>query len=498
MGDAIVKGMTDLVFWPAHQLAIAIRGRHVSATEVLAAHLQHIEKHNPQLNAIITLNAEQATVQAKAADEALVRGELWGPLHGVPVTFKDLFETAGVRTTFGSKPCANYIPRQDVEVVQRLRKAGAILLGKTNLPDRGADFQTNSPIFGKTNNPWNLKYTSGGSTGGGAAAIAAGLSPLDIGNDLGGSLRIPAHFCGIYGLKPTEHRVPYSQRSYPRKMRYMLGVGPMARSVEDLRLALSIIEGPDGKEWEISPLTRTSCTDRTAELHSPPKLIWTEQFGDVPVDAQTRAAIATVVSKLEDQGWIVEAVTPKAINFAALWQTFGELCGCQIGLVQNDLLRGAGRTIVNAIPPQILPDGPIAYGVLRGITLSMSDYLYTLTQRDSFTHQIETFLAPWDAWICPVTPGPAFTHRSTQSWVRSPLEVGQQKIPYWTWGMSYTSPFNLTGNPVVTLPIAISETGLPIGLQLVGKRWQDEHLLAIAQQMSDVIGEMQIPTGYAA
>lgn len=489
--------MTDLVFWPAHQLANAIRDRTISSTEVLAAHLRQIERHNSRLNAIVTLNAEQAIAQAKVADEALAKGEIWGPLHGVPVTFKDLFETAGLRTTFSFKPCANYIPRQDVEIVQRIRKAGAILLGKTNLPDRGADFQTNSPIFGKTNNPWNLNYTPGGSTGGGAAAIAAGLSPLDIGNDLGGSLRIPAHFCGIYGLKPTEHRVPYSQRVYPRKMRYMLGVGPMARSVEDLRLALSVIEGPDHQEWEISPLTRTPFTDRSEERHTPPKLIWAEQIGDVPVDAQTRAAIKTVVSKLEDQGWIMEAATPKTINFESLWQTFGELCGCQIGLVQNDLLRGAGRTIVNAIPPQILPDGPIAYGVLRGITLSMSHYLYTLTQRDSFTQMMETFLAPWDGWICPVTPGPAFTHRSTQFWVRQSLEVGQQKIPYWTWGMSYTSPFNLTGNPVVTLPITISENGLPIGLQLVGKRWQDDHLLTIAQWMSEIIGGVRILTGYA-
>lgn len=487
--------MSDLVFWPAYQLAIAIRERTVSASEVLAAHLQQIAKHNAQLNAIVTLNAEQATAQARAADEALARGELWGPLHGVPVTFKDLFETAGVRTTFSCKPCANYIPRHDVEVVQRMRKAGAILLGKTNLPERGADFQTNSPIFGKTNNPWNLNYTSGGSTGGGAAAIAAGLSPLDIGNDLAGSLRIPAHFCGIYGFKPTEHRVPYSQRTYPRKMRYMLGVGPMARSVADLRLALSVIEGPDGKEWEISPLAVTPMV-HPAERQPMPKLIWSEQFGDVPVDVQTRTAIATVVSKLEDNGWIVEATTPRSINFEALWQTYGELCGCQIGLVQNDLLRGAGRTIVNAIPPNLLPDGPIAYGVLRGITLSMSDYLHTLTQRDTFTHQMETVLAPWDAWICPVAPGPAFTHCSTQLWVRQPLTVDQQNIPYWTWGLSYTSPFNLTGNPVVTLPITRSQDGLPIGLQLVGKRWQDDHLFAIAQCISEVIGGVQRPPGY--
>jgi amidase len=484
--------MTDLVFWPAYQLAKAIRDRTVSATEVLDAHLQQIEKHNPKLNAIVTLNAEQAIAQAHKSDAALARGEYGGPLQGVPVTFKDLFETEGIRTTFSCKPYANYIPRQDVEVVKRMRTAGAILLGKTNLPNRGADFQTNSPIFGRTNNPWNLDYTSGGSTGGGAAAIAAGLTPLDIGNDLAGSLRIPAHFCGIYGLKPTEHRVPYSQRTYPRQVRYMLGVGPMARSVEDLKLTLSVIEGADGHEWEIPPLAQ----ERSVPRHNVPKVVYTEQFGDVPVTKQTRQAIASVVSQLSDQGWIVEAHPPKDVDFADLWQTYGELCGCQIGLVKNDLLRAAGRTAIKSIPPEILPDGPIAYGILRGITLSMDDYRYTLTQRDRFTGLIQKFLAPWDVWICPVTPGPAFTHRQTNSWLRAPLEVETQRLPYWTWGMSYTSPFSLTGNPVVTLPIAVSQEGLPIGIQLVGKRWQDYDVLAIAQAMVKIIGEFPIPPDY--
>jgi amidase len=483
--------MTDLVFWPVHQLAQAIHDRTVSSLEVLNAYLQQIEKHNARLNAIVTLNTEPAIAQAKAADEALARGEDWGALHGVPITFKDLFETEGVRTTFSCKPCANYIPRQDVEVVKRMRAAGAILLGKTNLPYRGADFQTNSPIFGRTHNPWNLDYTPGGSTGGGAAAIAAGLSPLEIGNDLGGSLRIPAHFCGIYGLKPTEHRVPYSQRTYPRQVRYMLGVGPMARSVEDLKLALSVIEGADGQEWEIPPLVREDAKCRGES----PKVVYTDQFGDVPVDQQTRDAIAGVVSKLSSQGWIVEAQQPKAVNFGDLWQTYGELCGCQIGLVKNDLLRAAGRRVIKTLPPDILPDGPIAYGILRGATLSLEDYRYTLTQRDRFTRLIEQFLKPWDAWICPVTPGPAFTHRATHSWLRPPLEVDKQRIPYWTWGMSYTSLFSLTGNPVVTLPIAVSAQGLPIGIQLVGKRWQDYELLAIAQKMMDIMGKFPIPPG---
>jgi amidase len=238
--------MSNLVFSSASGLAKGIRDCTFSATEVLEAFLAQIDQHNPALNAIVTLNGAEARLQAQAADRAVATGQSLGPLHGVPITFKDLFETAGLRTTFGYQSLAQYIPPQDVPLVARLREAGAIVLGKTNLPKGGGDFQTVSPVFGRTNNPWDITRTPGGSSGGGGAAIAAALSPLDLGNDLGGSLRIPAHFCGVYSLKPTEYRVANSLRSNPRLLRHMITTGPIARSVKDLRLCLDIIEGPDG------------------------------------------------------------------------------------------------------------------------------------------------------------------------------------------------------------------------------------------------------------
>ncbi|MEH1953259.1 MAG: amidase [Nostoc sp.] len=197
--------MNDLVFLAAHQLAKAIRDRQVSSVEVIAAYLSHIAQYNPTLNAIVTLDAENAIARSKAADQALAQGENWGVLHGVPVTIKDTLETKGLRTTSSYQPLADYFPKQDATVVARLRAAGAIILGKTNTPQLADNFQTNSPLFGRTNNPWNHECTPGGSTGGGASAIAAGLSPLELGSDIGGSIRVPSHFCGIFGLKPTEH-----------------------------------------------------------------------------------------------------------------------------------------------------------------------------------------------------------------------------------------------------------------------------------------------------
>src|SRR5438067_4917109 len=197
----------DIVFSSTTQLAAAIRAGHVSATEVLQAHLAQIDARNPTLNAVITLDAERAYERAREADAALARGEYWGPLHGVPFTLKDAHATAGMRTTTGFPPLANYVPKVDSTVTARLKAAGGILLGKTNVAMMLADYQTTNPLFGRTNNPWNVERTPGGSSGGAAAALASGMTPFEIGSDLAGSIRIPAHFCGLFGLKPTENRV---------------------------------------------------------------------------------------------------------------------------------------------------------------------------------------------------------------------------------------------------------------------------------------------------
>ena len=221
------------------ELAAAIRSRPVEAREVVELYLSRIERHNGALNAVCTLDAAGARKRARGADEALKRGETWGPLHGVPMTIKDAIETAGVRTTGGHPPLRDYIPTKDASAVARLKRAGAILLGKTNVPPLSADYRADNEIFGRTNNPWNLARTPGGSSGGAAATVAAGLTGFDVGSDLAGSVRTPAHFCGLFGLKPTERRVPNTGHipeapGLPRAVRHMNVLGPLARSVDDL------------------------------------------------------------------------------------------------------------------------------------------------------------------------------------------------------------------------------------------------------------------------
>jgi amidase len=247
----------ELAFLSASEIAEKIKSHQVTSLEVVNVYLDRIEKFNPTLNAIVTLDKDVAIQRAQEADEALAKGELWGPLHGVPITIKDNVATLGLKTTNSYPLTASYVPDFDATVVARLREAGAIIIGKTNLPSLAMDFQTNSPVFGITNNPWDISRTPGGSTGGGAAALAAGLTSLEIGNDLGGSIRVPAHFCGIYGLKPTEHLVPNTgigpglPKNEYRSIRHMLSLGPLARSIDDLKLCLTIIAGPDETDVDV-------------------------------------------------------------------------------------------------------------------------------------------------------------------------------------------------------------------------------------------------------
>jgi amidase len=467
--------MTDLVFEPAHRLAALIRDRQVSAVEVLDAHLTQIARHNPELNAIVTLDEAGARRRAAQADAALAGGEVWGPLHGVPVTIKDSLETAGLRTTAGHPPLASYVPEQDATVVARLRAAGAMVLAKTNLPRLASGFQTDGPLLGRANNPWDMCRTPGGSSGGGAAAVAAGLSPLEMGSDFGGSIRIPAHFCGVFGLKPTEHRVSTAGHipetpGMGRRVRHMAAVGPLARSVEDLRLSLSLIEGADGRSWEVPPAPRDDAPPRPLRDY---RIAWTDGFGGVPVSAEIRVALEQLAGQLAEAGCRVERCDPPGFDVAAL-EKAGRAVG---GFEARPELPWQLRLLVR----------------LQTIATAGDAYILGLNRRDVLIARMEQFLSNWDAWLCPVAAVPAFTHRKPGG----SMDVDGQKVPYREAGSHYTRIFTFTGNPVLAVPIARSEAGLPIGAQLVGRRWHDNELLNVAAAVAEVTGGFHRPTGYA-
>lgn len=492
--------MSSLVFQTAHQLAQLIRDRQISAIELLEAHLTQIAHHNPQLNAICTLDEENARRRAHQADAALSRGESWGALHGVPITIKDIFATAGLRTTAGYIPLRNYLPPQDATVVARLKAAGAIVLGKTNLAELAGDYQSTNSLFPRVNNPWNLDYTPGGSSGGSSAAVAAGLSPLDLGNDIAGSIRQPAHFCGIYGLKPTEHRISTAGMipevpGMPHCIRQMITVGCLARSIADLRLCFTLIAGPDASRPEVPPIGLD--LPKSKEL-SDLKIAWIDQWAEVPVAQEIRAAIQQAAQTLDEAGAQVTYWQPPHFDLSAILNLY-----TRIAAYINRYAQPVDRYNLRRSVQQIFRTATQGDSALRQLgdfsrvlpellNPSLKGYFVALTERDRWIAEFDAALDAWDVWLTPVAATAAFSHRP--AW--SAIEIDGRSYPHAVANGAYTMPFNLSGHPAIVIPIGQTRQGLPIGLQIVGKRWRELELLAIAEQIDRVIGTFQLPRDY--
>ena len=442
--------MDSLVFATAGELAEAIREREVSAVEVLNTQLAHIARHNPALNAIVTLDEEGARRRARAADEALAKGEIWGPLHGVPITLKDVHDTAGLRSTMGSPAFADRVPAEDGLVAARLKAAGGILIGKTN-----AQIFPDNP-FGQTHNPWDVERSPGTSSSGAAAALAAGMTALDIGSDMTGSVLVPSHYSGVYGMRPTERRIPVG--TYPSDpvpiWRVMAVVGPMARSVGDLRLAMELLAGPDALDSEVPPMPwKEAPRLKLRDL----RIAWTSTFPGVLIDSDIRAAMESLASELDRQDAHVEQCFPD-INL-------------------NEQTPFAGRLF------------SLIVGAFGTPPTSLADYLTALQQRHATIARWEQFFEAWDVLLCPIHNITAPHYSDTVVMVN-----GEELILETAASPADLSP--AAGLPALIMPLSRDHHGLPIGVQLIGRRWEDERLLAVAELISEVTGGFQRPPGY--
>jgi amidase len=492
--------MTNLTFAPAHQLAQLIRDRQVSSVAVIEAYLAQIARHNPQLHAICTLDAENARSRARSADAALDRGENWGRLHGVPITVKDIFETANLRTTAGYIPLRDYVPAQDATMVARLRAAGAIVLGKSNMAELAGDYQSTNSLFPPVNNPWHLGYTAGGSSGGSAAAVAAGLSPLDLGNDFGGSIRQPAHFCGVYGLKPTDRRISTAGTipevpGMPICLRQMMTVGCLARSIADLQLCFEIVVGADPRRSDVPPVPLDIPAGKSlSEL----KIAWSDEWAEVPVATEIKSLMVATAQKLVRAGAQLTAWMPPNFNLSEIFELHGLMAAYLNRYAQPsdryNLWRSAELLWRNATQGDktLHHIGNYSRFLSTMLRPGLQGYFQTLTKRDRFIAELDAALEPWDVWICPVAATTAFTHRP--AW--NAIDIDGRAYPHATANGIYLLPFNVSGHPAVVIPIGQTQAGLPIGMQIIGKRWREMELLSIAQEIDRVISKLQSPPGY--
>ncbi|MES0195591.1 amidase [Mesorhizobium sp. M0011] len=456
----------DLVFSSAVELAAAIAARKISAVEALDAYLAQIYAVNGAVNAVISLDEDGARERAKKADAAQARGAALGPLHGVPFTLKDMHETSGMKTTVGFPPFADYVARHDSPVVSRLRAAGGVLMAKTNVPTMLSDWQSANPLFGRTSNPWNLQRTAGGSSGGAAAALCAGMTSFDVGTDMQDSIRLPAAFCGVYGLKPTEHRVSLAG-AFPdpgeaaRSVRLMSCLGPLARSVEDLSLIYQIIAGPDGNDTDLAPVPVEGMPK--LDLNTL-RIAFAPSFPGFPVAGDISAAVESLARQLQDAGATVEeAKLPKLDPHDDLEQG-GALIGMMMEAAQPE-------------PPE--EPTPV------------SRWFEALARRDISILAWDRFFENWDALLCPVAMSTAFPHCEPGT----PIEVDGREQSYWMLP-AYGAVFNYSGHPALSMPCGLDRAGLPIGLQLVGKRWSEEQLLGIARTIEPLTGGFRRPPGY--
>ena len=454
--------MTDeeLAYISATEMRRLIADKQVSPVEVTELYLRRIEHLDPQLNSFLTVSADEAMRSARVAEQAVVSGESLGLLHGLPISIKDLEMTRGMRTTGGSLIFKDRVPDEDSIVVERVRNAGAVILGKTNTPEFGLLGRTENGLGGPCRNPWNLARTSGGSSGGAAAAIAAGLCVLATGSDGGGSIRIPSSFCGIYGIKPTQGRVPhYSGGAAPVVTNLFSQSGPMTRTVRDSALLLQVLAGPDPRDrgsLRNVPDNYLAAVDRGVKGL---RIAWSPDFGYASIDPEVHEVVETAARSFQDLGCLVDEIELKLdAPFDAFWELFCSISSARYPNVldqHSEELTDYGRETFE-----------------RGARSTGANFARSLGRVDLLKAQFAEVYEQYDLILTPTLAVTAFPHG------KPPGEIGGHQV-HWFWGyLPHTYPINMIGYPAASIPCGFSAERLPIGLHIVGRKGDEATVIA--------------------
>ena len=470
----------DLHWMSATELAAAIRARDISSVEALDHFVERIRELDGPINSVVHWDLERAGTAALDADAALAAGEAVGPLHGVPMTIKDSFQTEGCITTSGSPELSDYVPTQDAWPVARLRGAGAIPFAKTNLPLFADDIQSFNEVYGTTNNPHDLDRTPGGSSGGSSAALAMGFTPLELGSDIGGSIRVPAHYSGVMGHKPSYGIVPGHGQipGMPGTLTQadLAVVGPLARTVDDLELGLDVIAGPD--RWTSPAWTLDLPASRADELADFRIAAWIDDEA-CPVDADTRRVLGDTVDAVTDAGGRVDAEARPGFTLTKAMTVYGELLFAALsGGVPKDRLDDLARNT---------DDTPTGW-IMRSSATRHRDWLSNNERRLQIRERWSEFFTDFDAILLPVHPRPAFAHDHSMPQFERTISidgVDRSYLDLWTW----IAPAGLGSLPTTVVPVGTSADGLPIGVQIVGPFLHDRTTLQLARWVSQIMSE---------
>jgi Asp-tRNA(Asn)/Glu-tRNA(Gln) amidotransferase A subunit family amidase len=465
--------MTMSPFSSIAELAAGIRARKISPVEIIDAHLRRIESFQPRLNAFVHLDADRALAQARSAEAAVVRGNSLGPLHGVPLSLKSCIDVAGWPCPAGSLLRKDYTPQADAPLVSRLKAAGAILLGNTNTPEFLMAYETNNLLNGKTSNPWNLEYSAGGSSGGEAAAIAAGCSTGGVGSDGGGSIRVPAHFCGICGLKPTPGRIPATGHfpSCAGAFGWIGVVGPMARTIADVRALFEVMAGPDAGDAHSAPVPLRSYTEK--DLRGMRMgILESSALGNAT--PETRSAVERATKLLSERGFIVERFELTGLDRALelWWFFFGPVIAHLLNASFAGQESGISPMLKEYLSDATSPD-----------PISVDQFMRACADRDVAREKTLRQMDKVPILLSPVSTAPAFRHGEGNY----KPGIGYRDT------MRFSQWLNLAGFPGASVPLALSKEGLPIGVQVIGRPFEEDLVLAVAEALEQSRGPWQPP-----
>ena len=478
------------------ELIQALQARKVSSSELVEHMIARIEALDQRLNAVVVRDFQRAREAAKAADAALARGE-GRPLLGIPMTVKEAFNVAGLPTTWGDPRFKDFVPQEDAVVVSRVKSAGAVILGKTNVPLQLSDLQSYNDIYGTTNNPWDVGRTPGGSSGGSAAALAAGFGPLSLGSDLGGSIRVPTHFCGIFAHKPSLSLVPdrgHTSPTSPPMLRDsdLFVVGPMSRAAADLALALDVIAGPD--EGRVGIGFRLALRSARHDDLKSFRVLVVETHPLVPTGLAVRMALGRLSERLVRSGAKVGHASPLLPDLANSARIFMRLWSAFQGAVAPPKLYDQMRHSAEALSPD---DNSLAAERMRAAVMSHRDWFAANTARARLRWQWSILFREWDVVLCPVMPIPAFPHDHSLPIEARNIVIDGKGYPYRDSHLVWSELATSSGLPSTVLPIDRSETGLPIGVQIVGPYLEDRTTIAFAELLEREFGGFAAPRDYA-